>query len=220
MKAVLFDLGGTLIKTAPPNEIFGRILAAHGIWKPLESIELAIKEANKKVAVEDYRLPYRDFWKLYNMRILRLLKIKEGIEDLADSITNEWWDNADLTLYPDVKEVIVKVREMGLKTGIVTNGYLIDVIEVLSRTSLTGQFNILVGADTVGEPKPKKAIFLYAVERLGVASQDVLFVGDNLEIDYKGAEKAGLRPLLIDRENKIRMHIRKVQNLREIINYL
>ena len=220
MKAVLFDLGTTLIKTAPVTEIFGRILAAHGIRKPSIEGDSAFAEVTDEFSLEDYSLPYEEFWRIYNMKILERLGVQENLEELADAITDEWWDNSDVELYPDVKETLKTLNEMGLKLGIVTNGFRADLEEILSRTSLTGRFDVTVGVDDVGKPKPNKEIFFYALEKLGVTPQETLFVGDNPKADYEGAENAGLKPLLIDRDNKVSGKIRKIRDLSELMRYL
>jgi len=220
LKAVLFDLGATLIRTAPVPEIFDRLLTSYGIEKPLKEIDMALKEVSGKLKPEDYAVPYDEFWRLYNMRILEHLGIHEDLESLADEITSRWWDNADVELYPDVKETLKALREMGLKVGIVTNGYQTDIDEILAITGLAGAFDVTVGADAVSLPKPSKKIFLHALRELGVPAEETLFVGDNPELDYEGAENAGLRPLLIDRDNEIHGEIRKIRDLREVVQYL
>jgi len=220
LKAVLFDLGDTLIKTASVPEIFKRILAAHGIERPLQQIASAFREVDGQLSLEDYSLPYREFWRLYNVKILKRLGIHENLEALADTITDEWWCNADVKLYPDVKETLRMLKKKGLKTGIVTNGFQTDIKKILSMTRLTGVFDVTVGVDAVGKPKPNKEIFLYALEKMKIPPREALFVGDNLKTDYEGAESSGLKPILIDRNGEIKGKIRKIQDLREIVRYL
>ena len=58
------------------------------------------------------------------------------------------------------------------------------------------------------------------MKMLEVLPQDTLFVGDNPELDHEGAEKAGLKPLLIDRDNEIHEEIRKIRDLREVVRYI
>ncbi len=49
----------------------------------------------------------------------------------------------------------------------------------------------------VGLEKPDPRIFHAATERLGMAPGDCAYVGDIYEIDVVGAERAGMRPVLI-----------------------
>jgi putative hydrolase of the HAD superfamily len=52
-----------------------------------------------------------------------------------------------------------------------------------------------------GVAKPDPQIFERALERLAVAPEQALFVGDSLKQDVYGAQAAGLRAILFDPEN-------------------
>lgn len=220
MKAVLFDLGGTLVRTAPIPEIFMRILRKHEVHLSSDRIEKAFPEVADEMSLESFKLPYKEFWRVYNMRVLKRFGVKGNLERIADILTEEWWDNADLEIYPEVKETLRTLRQRRLKIGIISNGFQTDIYEILSRTSLEDKFDITVGVDDIGKPKPHREIFLYALEKLKIKPYESLFVGDNPQTDYEGAEAAGLNPLLIDRSDKIQGAYRKIREIREIINYL
>ena len=219
LKAVLFDLGGTLVRTDPISEIFLRILRRHKVHVSLEWREEIFPEV-VELDLESFKLPYIEFWRAYNLRILEKLGVQGDLGQLADRLTEEWWDNAELEVYPEVEDTLRRLRQMGLKIGIVSNGFQIDIHEILSRTGLEGMFDLTVGVDDVKKPKPHPEIFIYALKKLEIKPHEALFVGDNPETDYKGAEAAGLKPLLIDRENKIQGLYRKIRNLREVINHV
>jgi len=220
IRAVLFDLGGTLVRTASTSEIFMRILRKHDVHIPSERICGSFPEVIDEMSLESFKLPYKEFWRIYNIKILKRLGIKENLKELADTLTSEWWENADLEIYSDVEETLNRLRQRKLKIGIISNGFKIDIHEILSRTGLENKFDVLVGVDDVGKPKPHKEIFLYALKNLHRKPHESLFVGDNPHTDYFGAEAAGLNPLLIDRDSKIQGRYRRIRDLREIINYL
>jgi putative hydrolase of the HAD superfamily len=221
VKAVLFDLGDTLIRTADVAEILQRILSLYGVKRPLLEIEKARREAELEISTEDYGLPYMEFWTKWNLRILKRLGIVGDLNRLSREIVRVWWDNAGVELYPDVAETIEHLKERNLKLGIVTNGFKNDIDEILPRVGLREVFEITVGVDAVGKPKPHKDIFLYAVERLGIRPHEALFVGDSFEIDYLGALRAGLKALLIDRDGVVRNKgVHKIRSLLEIVKHL
>jgi putative hydrolase of the HAD superfamily len=219
IKAVLFDLGGTLIKTDSVSIILKRILTKHGIQVQVNIDETDFDEIAKEMS-RDYGLPYRKFWRIYNVKLLKKVGLGENLEKLADSITDEWWDNVGLELYPEVKDTLLMLRRQGLKLGIVTNGFRKDIDDILSRVGLAEQFDVTVGVDDVGKPKPEKKMFLYALEKMAVKPHEALFVGDTLDADYKGAEGAGLKPLLIDRDEKVCDDFTKIHDLKEVVQYL
>lgn len=50
--------------------------------------------------------------------------------------------------------------------------------------------------------KPDAAVFRYALQRLKVPASRTVFVGDEVEADYMGSQKAGVTAYLIDRERE------------------
>lgn len=220
IKAVLFDLGGTLIKTAPVPEIIRRILINHGIERSIREISKAHSETERQLSYENYAVLSDEYWIRWNMIILKKLKIHRNLEDLARAIAEEWWDYADIELYPDVKETLDHLKKAGLKLGVVTNGFESDVRAILPRVGLTSFFDVIVTIDMVGKLKPNKEIFLQALNKLKVDPEEVLFIGDILEIDYKGARRVGMNAVLIDRDDKVKKKVKKIRSLNEVMNHI
>lgn len=69
----------------------------------------------------------------------------------------------------------------------------------LSRIGLMHVFRFQLGAREHGRAKPDPSIFHAACERLGVPPDEVLHVGDDIEMDVLGAHRAGLRACWINR---------------------
>ncbi|MEM2102565.1 MAG: HAD family hydrolase [Candidatus Bathyarchaeia archaeon] len=217
MKAVLFDLGDTLIKTPCIITNFQKILSAHGILHTQEEILTAYEESEKILSMELMKTMFDEFWIKRNNLFLEKLGIFGRI-DLARIIAEEWWDHADVSLYPDVNETLSELKRRGLKTGIITNGLQSDLAKLLTKTGLnTKAFDVIITVDPIGLMKPEKEIFHRALEKIQVLPNEALFVGDTLEYDYEGAKKAGLKALVIDRDNKINENVEKIRDLREIL---
>ena len=72
VKAVLFDLGGTLIKTADIPEIFKSILQTYGVNVPIEEIRKAHRGVEESLVhaqvVEGMLEGGQDFWIGWNLR--------------------------------------------------------------------------------------------------------------------------------------------------------
>lgn len=220
VKAVLFDLGGTLVYYTEIPEIYRRILEAHGITRSVEEISHAYEETERHLDIRELAMVFEEYWIRWNLQILNRLGINENVEALAETIADRWWDHAEVMLHADVEETLRKLRGMNLKIGIVTNGLESDYREILEKVGLLDFFDVLVGIDTVGKMKPDRDMFLYALNQLEVLPSETLFVGDELMADYEGAKKAGLTPLLVDRDNVIGSKVEKVRSLKEILNYL
>ena len=228
IRAVLFDLGNTLVKVWVPEVVFSRVLSSLGISKSFEEI----KQANAKTDLEfqnlGYRsmygkLPYEEYWRKWDSFVLKNLNVPEN-ERLAEMVQGKWYDYADCKAYPDVNETMIKVKQTGLKTGLVSTGYEEDIHAILEKASLQRElFEIIVGANTIGKEKPHPDVFRYALENLGVKSQEALFIGDLVDADYKGAENVGIKALLIRRRrvktDEIR-ELRTITSLQEIFAYM
>jgi len=220
LKAALFDLGGTLVKTVEVPEIFRRILGIYGVEADLDQI-LEAHEANEKefnVEIGLIELGY-SFWRKWNLKLMSRLGISNDAEFLAEKIDEFWWDHADLQFYPDATETLTQLKSKQVKLGIVTNGVEKDYNQILQRLGAEYYFDVVVGVDSCNKAKPDSRIFLYAVNKLQLRPSEVLFVGDSIDRDYEGARRAGLRSLLIDRRGKALENVDAVRSLTEVLRY-
>jgi putative hydrolase of the HAD superfamily len=220
VKAVLFDLGGTLVYQQP-FEPFQRILQNNGVFKSIEEIREAFEKGSKEFDVEKYKaLSSHEFYSEWNMTILRHLGISRSVRRLAEEIDLQWFNFSKVHVYPEVRDSLRRFKQMGLKLGIVTRGYELDLEQILPRAGLEEFFDVCVDSDTTGEMKPSPETFKHALKQLDVKPEEAVFVGDNLEQDYFGALKVGMKAFLIQREGKPAAGVKAIASLREIFDVL
>jgi len=220
IKAILFDLGNTLVYQQP-HEPFQKILRANGVSRSIREIREAFENGVKEFDSERYkRLPPHEFYTRWNMAILKHLRISRSLRRLAAEIHPQWFNFSKVYVYPEVKDSLRRLKQMGLKLGVVTGGYELDIEEILPRAGLQEFFQVCVGADTTGKGKPHPESFRHALKQLGVNSHEAIFVGDSYEVDYLGAEKVGMRTLLIQREGIPVAGVRVISSLNEIFDHL
>jgi phosphoglycolate phosphatase-like HAD superfamily hydrolase len=160
-KAVLFDLGGTLIKTAEIPEIFRQILETYGVKVTAHQIMKAHEATENKVdAVEGQLKMGKQFWDKWDQTVVENLGIQKNSRFLGERISELWWDYADLALYPDVEETLTILKSKGIKIGIVTNGFRYDYEVILEKLDLSGYFEVVVGADTCARAIGQRYLFL------------------------------------------------------------
>ena len=87
----------------------------------------------------------------------------------------------------------------GLRLACVSN-WDVSLPQVLEHCGLGAAFDVVVTSAGAGSRKPDPKIFELALERCGCRPGQVLHVGDSAEEDAAGAEAAGIRCLLIDRD--------------------
>lgn len=117
IKAVLFDLGGTLVTTKNVCEIHQKILEAIGVKVPLNKIVEAHSANQMEIDVEEMANLGDEYWVKWNLKLLGRLGIKENKGFLARKISELWWDNAELMAYPDVEETLAGLSSKGTKTA-------------------------------------------------------------------------------------------------------
>lgn len=107
-------------------------------------------------------------------------------EELGSSVSPEEFVNAlDFTWIDGALDALERLRSRGLVVGVVSN-WDISLHERLAPLALT-----VVTSAEAGARKPDSAVFRLALERLGVAADRTLHVGDT-SADEKGARAAGL----------------------------
>jgi 5'-nucleotidase len=71
---------------------------------------------------------------------------------------------------------------------------------MLRAAGVAELFDVIVVSDEIGWRKPRPEIFEAALERLGVAPREALFVGDRADIDVVGAQRMGMAVAWVNRD--------------------
>jgi len=99
-------------------------------------------------------------------------------------------------LYPHIADVLGRLRDRGLRVGLVSNtGRTWDryLRELQDDLGIGGFFDVRVFSDEVGRRKPERAIFEAALRPIGLRPGEVVHVGDDLDADVAGAKGIGMR---------------------------
>jgi len=225
IKAVLFDLGGTLLDfdVEHPAEIFQRILASLGIYRSLDEMKTVWSNAEKDTNLPSLfgKMAPEEWGKQWNSLVLKHLGMEESAE-LLETLHSKWNDSMSFTPYPETKDVLKELQQRGLKLGLISNGCEEDTHFFLERTGLEKTtFDIIVGVDTIQCMKPHPDIFRYALRKLNVGLEEAMFVGDDVEADYEGAENVGIHALLINRTaKKVLSDLKTITDLREVLSQI
>ncbi len=182
LKAVLFDLDGTVLDTAPDmhrtlNELLRerhRAPASYGTVRPWVS-----HGAAKVVRAGFPDVGEPEFTALQE----RFLQIYSG--SLA----------VETRLFPGMDTVLAELGRLGLAAGIVTNkaAWLTDPL--LAQLGLRERFVCVVSGDTVAERKPHPLPMLHAARLAGALPAECIYVGDALR-DVQAAHGAGMPALV------------------------
>ncbi|MCK4601078.1 MAG: HAD family hydrolase [Phycisphaerae bacterium] len=98
------------------------------------------------------------------------------------------------------REMLDRFSRAGLKLALVSNTFVPGEIldRHLQKEGLLELLPVRVYSCDVGYRKPNQKIFRIALQQAGLAASDTLFVGDSLEADVRGANRAGMISVLKD----------------------
>ena len=132
-----------------------------------------------------------------------------GVQEHAEQVTWELLQSehslfaaSAATLYDDTVPTLQHLRDAGFKLAIVSN-WDTPLDPLTERLGIAHYFDIIVASHDarVLSAKPDPHIFNYTLAAVGVSAEEAVHVGDTYEADIVGAKNAGIRPILIDRDN-------------------
>jgi phosphoglycolate phosphatase len=187
LEALIFDLDGTLVDTAPDlhaatNHVLGligrtpismaelRAFVGHGAMNLIERGVGATGDAVDQTTLKHLH--------------------KQFLEYYGDNISDH------SVVFDGLLAVLDKAEKRGLKMGVCTNKVEGLSHKLLTELKLMQRFGSLVGGDTLPIMKPDPAPLLEAAARLGVTNKNLLMVGDS-ETDIRTAQNAGVPVLAV-----------------------
>ncbi|HPC83107.1 MAG TPA: HAD-IA family hydrolase [Thermoanaerobaculaceae bacterium] len=229
LRAVLLDVGGTLIDSDPsPSEVYARVLTRLG--RPVSAGEVApaFRATWRELCelhppgLDRYHLlkgGEREWWGEFVRRVIARLAHPAPWREALDELFDAFADPGLWRVYPEVPDVLEGLGRRGLRLAAVSN-WDSRLPAVLAGVGLDRHFEAVLVSALEGVEKPSPAMFQRALNRLGLTAPECLHVGDSPLDDYRGAESAGLRALLLDRHGLFSDGYRRISDLRGIYAYL
>lgn len=177
-QAVLFDLDGTLIDTAPEFIHIGLQLRAAAGLAPMSGDIIRQSVSGGAISM-----------------------VQTALELSATDPQFETWRQQFLTLYeaelgqysepyPGLVELIAELHGAGVSWGIVTNKLERFAAPLMKRMPFDPPAGAVITPDHVAQPKPDPEAILLACKHLGASPKHSLFIGDHLR-DIEAGKSAG-----------------------------
>lgn len=208
-KAVIFDLFGTLVAS------FGGLqytdtrssTQVSNINNPLYS-DILIRAASV------LSVPADDFLKIWSttayegnmgvfpgieaniVHICRELGVPPDNAGQAARIRRDFTKHFIINPRPDAEEVISRLKNMGYKTGLVSNCNP-DTPMTWTESPIAPLIDVAIFSSSVGLMKPDARIYRMAAERLVVNSDDCLYIADGVSNELVGAAETSMHPVQI-----------------------
>ncbi len=222
IRGIVFDAVGTLIKPLPSvAEAYTAAARRQGVVLDPEEVRarFQVHFQSDKVHGEQGALSTDDAterrrWRMIVTGVLpEVAEPERAFDELWDHFgrPESWW------CYPDVAAVLDTLADQGISICVGSNfdGRLRGVVNGLPE--LRDRAERLVISSEVGFRKPHPSFFHAACAQLGLPPAKVLCVGDDPENDVRGAIRAGLAGLLLDRADRIADDLPHVPNLTALI---
>jgi HAD superfamily hydrolase (TIGR01549 family) len=209
IRAVLFDLGDTLLDFGKinPGDIFRQ--GARASYDFLKSRAQPVGSFKyyclwNMAALQFRRLVSNITGNDFNsLTLLRWAGMKKGFRLDGDQWRHFAWLWYEplrkiATVAPDIKETLTKLKNSGLKLGIVSNTFVNgnSLEKHMQQVGILDFFDPRMYSYQFDFRKPDQRIFRIAAERIGEAPENILFVGDRINMDIAPALKAGMHAAL------------------------
>jgi putative hydrolase of the HAD superfamily len=173
-----------------------------------------------KILFEIYTTPGINNHSVFN----KFLKKTQGEIDyrvLANAIVAYRNTRQTFTVpYPNTKYTLIKLKELGLKLGVVSDAPRMAAWLRLAEMDITEFFNSVITLGDSKRLKPHPTAFKKALRKLKLKPEEVLFIGDNPGRDIKGAKAVGMKTVLAKygqtRKSKIKADY-EIKDIRDLI---
>jgi phosphoglycolate phosphatase len=182
LRAILFDMDGTVLDTAPDMAAALNTLRAEQGLAPMAYDEVRSEVSHGAKRVVRSAFPDAEDGRFAALQ-RRFLEIYRGAL------------SGGTQLFPGMSQVLDALAARRLKAGIVTNkaGWLTEPL--LEQLDLRARFDCVVSGDTVAECKPHPLPLLHAAKLAGAMPGECIYVGD-AERDVQAAHAAGMVALV------------------------
>ena len=209
-KAVFFDVGGTLLRVEPSvGEVYAKYARSFGFRGSGEELDHQFrKQWSKSGGIESLgkksgEAAEKKFWRNLVFQVFEPSGGLNDFEHYFETVYEAFTKKDHWHVFEDVvgSGIFDKLKHDGIILGVVSN-WDSRLHTILKNTNLSGYFDFILASAQVGSAKPDKTIFVEALRRSGVHSQEACHIGDEPHADVQGAKNAGIDAILIDRKGK------------------
>lgn len=183
IKAVLFDLDGTLADTAPD---LAYALNCMRLSRQLPALPLIATRAYTSMGARG----------LLGVG-LEVTPEHPEFASLRDEFLGIYAENLcrESCLFPGMAELLDELEQRGLKWGVVTNKAERFTHPLLKLLGIDHRTACVIGGDTTGKTKPDPAPLFAASERMGISADQCVYVGDDRR-DVQAGRAAGMKTVV------------------------
>ena len=192
VRACVFDAYGTLFDVHSAvgrhrRRLGSRADAVSGLWRSKQLEYTWLRSLMRQHA---------DFWQVTGEALDYALEVHQvDDQELRSDLMQAY---LALDCYPEVRAVLIRLREQGLSLAILSNGSPAMLQAAVDSSGLAGLLDGWYSVEDVGIYKPDPRVYQLACDRLGVAAGEIGFQSSNAW-DAVGAAAFGMRVAWVNR---------------------
>jgi putative hydrolase of the HAD superfamily len=192
-KAVIFDLFGTLIDTFSQTKYEEVLSEMSAIVKaPSDEFSRMWFDTFNERMTGELDTPRGNIE--YICKKLGIRATEEEIEHATQARLE--FSVRHMVPRPGAVDVITRLKSGGYRIGLISDCSQ-EMPKTWPRTAFAPLFDVTIFSCEVGMKKPKPEIYLLATDKLGVAPQECLYIGDGSSQELTGALSVGMNPVLL-----------------------
>ena len=164
---------------------------------------------------------HKDFWQITEDSLDKSMIFF----NIDQSMRNELLDLYKiLSTFPEVKEVLAKLKERKIKLAILSNGTPTLLKELVKSNNLENLFDDLFSIEEVGIYKPDSKVYNIPIKKYQIKQNEVAFLSANTW-DVSGGGNYGYNSIWVNRNNNIFDKLdykpkKQIKNLKEILDLI
>jgi 2-haloacid dehalogenase len=217
IKAIVFDAYGTLFDVNSAAEkckskIGDKWEGFANFWRTTQLEYTWLRSLMKR---------HKDFWQVTEDSLDKSMKAFKIDGSMKNELLNLY---KALSLYPEVKEVLKKLKEKNYKLAILSNGTPALLNELVKSNNLDNLFDNIFSIEEVGIYKPDSKVYDMPIKKYQIKTNEVAFLSSNTW-DLSGGGNYGYNAIWVNRNNNIfdkldyipKNEIKNLKQLLEII---
>ena len=160
---------------------------------------------------------YKDFWQITEDSLDKSMKVYKIDNSLKKELLNLY---KKLSVFPEVKQTLIKLKEKKLKLAILSNGTLTLLNGLVNSNNLNDLFDDIFSIDEVKVYKPSPKVYEMPIKKYKIKKNEVAFLSANTW-DVSGGGNYGYNPVWVNRNKNIFDNLDfkpsyEIQNLKEL----